>query len=110
MDSGSLARSELLVCGCSSTNTDSITTGGGLVFRRSSAGFTVARPLMVGNQSFPSLLRQAAGCEPEVHSTVGKPSGLPKARAWIQLVSPSAQSFKSFFETRTRPALDPIHK
>src|SRR5437870_4947622 len=98
IESGSEARNELLVWGCSSTNTDSITTGGGLVLGRNSAGLIVARPLMVGNQSFPSPLRQAAGCEPEVHSPVGKPSGFPYTRTWIKLVRPSAKSFKSFLE------------
>ena len=61
---------------CPATSTDSMTTGGGLVLRWIWPGLTDTTPATVGNQSVPSGVRHAAGCEPKVHSVEGKPSRL----------------------------------
>ena len=55
----------------------SITTGGGCWLIRILAGSIVATPRIVANQSFPSLLLQADGSPPPLHSRVIIPSAVP---------------------------------
>ena len=78
-------------CFTPSTSTDSMTTGGGLVFGLNSAGFTDIRPSIVGNKSRPSWARMAAGCAPTEHSRVRK------VRPEIFLAVPAATSAERFF-------------
>src|SRR5438477_13181921 len=97
-------------CSRPSTFTDSIMTIGGWELGLSSAGFTDTKPLVVGKNNFPSCARIAAGCEPAVHSRVGRPSVSVNVRQEMALVGLAAKSFNDFFEIRIRPMLEPIHK
>src|ERR1019366_3031828 len=65
--SGQVELNGLFFCGTPSTSTDSMTTGGGLLFGFKSAGLTETNPSVVGNQSLPSCARIAAGCTPAEH-------------------------------------------
>ena len=87
-----------------------MTTGGGFVLRLSQAGFSRAKPRIVGNHKVPSALRHGPGCEPEVHSVAGRPSVSPYTRHETSVLVSSASRFSSSLFRRMRPALEPIHK
>src|SRR5690349_15205700 len=84
-------------CRTPSNEMDSMITGGALVLSLSESGLTDATPLIVGNQSLPSVARHAAGWKPELHSPEGKPSASPKERNNAVLLFPAEISLRSFF-------------
>src|SRR5438067_217230 len=87
-----------------STSNSSITTLGATRFFFTSFGSRTTRPLLVGNHSRPSAVRQPEGCIPPLHSSVGIPSPLPYVEQFTELVFPSAHAFNSALLTLIIPA------
>ena len=87
-----------------------MTTGGTRVLVPTLPGSTATSPLLVGNHSRPSSVRQDAGWNPPEHSSVGKPSLSPYVRQCNCFIWPSAQRLSSAWLTLMMPPWELIQK
>src|SRR5260370_42341725 len=81
-------------------------TGGGCWLSFIFSGSIIATPLIVENQSLPSLLFQPDGCPPPLHSRVIMPSAVPYTTGDSDLTLLLAKSSSSFLLTRKIPLLE----